>query len=241
VHYRLPVGSFRRSGWRSRSLKRFTTAGKGVDSPRSYRENALCPPPVSSAALAWLRRSFLRIRRISDRCAARACSTSVSPAAVYRFALLRSNSISAQSEQRRPDRPLTSADKPIWEIRNVSPLNALLIASDFKITEHRRSPHHPIARNLFRVVTFLVNQLNLAENLLRLFQAVLPLTVRLLVLSKSRLSRYITGISLDCPLQSHCLARRPTGAPAKAKLTARVRSRADAKPQGPKPQTAKMS
>ena len=118
------VSSFRRSGWRSRSLKRFTTAGSGADSPRSYREKALWPPPVSSAALAWLRPSFLRIRRISDRCAARACSTSLSPAAAYRFALLWSNSISAQEEQRRPDRPLTSADTPLWEIRNVSPLKA---------------------------------------------------------------------------------------------------------------------
>jgi hypothetical protein len=45
--------------------KRFTTAGKGVDSPRSYRENALWPPPVSSAALAWLRRSFRRIRQVT--------------------------------------------------------------------------------------------------------------------------------------------------------------------------------
>src|ERR1017187_4225518 len=120
--YRLPVSSFRRSGCRSRSLKRFTTAGNGADSPRSYRENALCPPPVSSAAMAWLRPSFLRMRRISDRCAARACSTSLSPAAAYRFALLWSNSISPQEEQRRPDRPLTSADIPWWETRNVSSL-----------------------------------------------------------------------------------------------------------------------
>src|ERR1035438_6440473 len=120
--YRLPVSSFRRSGCRSRSLKRFTTAGKGTDSPRSYRENALWPPPVSSAAMAWLRPSFLRMRRISDRCAARACSTSLSPAAAYRFALLWRNSISPQEEQRRPDRPLTSADTPWWETRNVSSL-----------------------------------------------------------------------------------------------------------------------
>src|SRR5260370_339613 len=110
------------SGRLSRSLKRLTAAGRGGASARSYRENALWPPPVSSAALAWLRPSFLRIRRISDRCAARACSTSLSPAAAYRFALLWSNSIPPQEEQRRPDRPATSADTPLWEIRNVSPL-----------------------------------------------------------------------------------------------------------------------
>ena len=66
VRYRLPVSSFRRSGCRSRSRNRFTTAGKGADSPRSYRENALWLPPVNSAALAWLRPSFLRIRRMTS-------------------------------------------------------------------------------------------------------------------------------------------------------------------------------
>jgi len=74
ARYRVPVSSFRRSACWSSSRNRFTTAGKGADSPRSYRENALWPPPVSSAALAWLRPSFLRIRRISDRCAARAAA-----------------------------------------------------------------------------------------------------------------------------------------------------------------------
>ncbi len=41
VRYRSPVSSFRRSGWQSRSLKRFTNAGMGADSPRSPRERVV--------------------------------------------------------------------------------------------------------------------------------------------------------------------------------------------------------
>ncbi len=99
--------------------------------------------------------------RISDRCSERACRTSLSPAAAYRFALLWSNSTSPQEEQRRPESPFTSADTPLWEIRNASPSKGTahgapqfaharyLISFLLKLDHWRRVAHRDLDIGLF--------------------------------------------------------------------------------------------
>lgn len=112
------------SGWRSSNRKRLMTAATGLALPFSYREKAFLPPPASTAALAWVSRSFLRMRESSAASSASTRSRKASQAA----------SCSG-----------LNAGKPSWQLSQKAPRTSVtkgtpLYRSSVFLTESARVP-----------------------------------------------------------------------------------------------------